>query len=343
MKRIIVFLLIVFSLCSCMADNGTEINKCYEIVYDNCGIGDYVDKVSGVDFIRELPILFSDEYQFLGWYKDKDYKVEASLNEKIETDIVLYAKWEKQNFTSQLYYSLSEDGTYYIVYGLTEEGIKDVVITNEYEGLSVKEIGEGAFMNQLMESIKIPSTVEAIDGYALSHCQNLKKVIIGSGLKEVDKYAFCNNPKLESIIVDPANKYIDSRDCCNAIIDKSSNILIKGCKTTIIPDSVVLIEKYAFYGCSELTYIVIPDSVTTINEYAFHSCTSLETIVISEKLDVINNFAFTKCESLKTIFNNSSLVFTIGEKTNGNIALYALNIYNLGEWSYQDGTPTPNN
>ena len=66
-------------------------------------------------------------------------------------------------------------------------------------------------------------------------------------------------------------------------------------------------------------------------------------IVISKRLEVINNFAFTKCESLKTIFNNSNLVFTIGEKTNGNIALYASNIYNVGEWSYQNGTPTPNN
>ena len=343
MKRIIVFLLIVFSLCSCMADNGTEINKSYEIVYDNCGIGDYVDNVSGVDYIKELPILFSDEFQFLGWYEDKDYKIEASLNEKIDADIVLYAKWEKLNFTSQLDYSLSEDGTYYIVYGLIEEGIKDVVIPSEYEGLLVKEIGEGAFMNQMIESIKVPSTVEAIDGYALSHCPNLKKVIIGSGLKEIDKYAFCNNPKLESIIVDRANNFIDSREGCNAIIDKSSNVLIKGCKTTIIPDSVVLIEKYAFYGCSELTYIVIPDSVTTINESAFHSCTSLETIVISKRLEVINNFAFTKCESLKTIFNNSNLVFNVGEKANGNIALYALNIYNIGKWSYQNGVPTPNN
>ena len=342
MKRIIVFLLIVFSLCSCMTDNGTEINKSYEIVYDNCGIGDYVDKVSGALFINELPILFSDEYQFLGWYKDKDYKVEASLNEKLETDIVLYAKWEKLNFTSQLDYGFSSDGTYYIVYGLTEEGIKDVVIPSEYEGLLVKEIGEGAFMNQMIESIKVPSTVEAIDGYALSHCPNLKKVIIGSGLKAIDKYAFCNNPKLESIIVDRANNFIDSREGCNAIIDKASNVLIKGSKTTVIPDSVVLIEKYAFYGCSELTYIVIPDSVTTINDYAFHSCTYLEMIVISKKLEAINNFAFTKCESLKTIFNNSNLVFTIGEKTNGNIALYALNIYNIGEWSYQDGVPTPN-
>lgn len=343
MKRIIVFWLIVFSLCSCMADNSTEINKSYEIVYDNCGIGDYVDKVSNVDYIKELPVLFSDEYQFLGWYKDKEYNVEASLNEKLDTDVVLYAKWEKLNFTSQLDYSLSEDGTYYIVYGLTEEGIKDVVIPSKYEGLLVKEIGEGAFMNQLIESIKIPSTVEAIDGYALSNCQNLKKVIIGSGLKEIDKYAFCNNPKLESIIVDRANNFIDSREGCNAIIDKSTNVLIKGCKTTIIPDSVVLIEKYAFYGCSELTYIVIPDSVTTINESAFHSCTSLEMIVISKRLEVINNFAFTKCQSLKTIFNNSNLVFNVGEKANGNIALYALNIYNIGEWSYQDGTPTPNN
>ena len=147
----------------------------------------------------------------------------------------------------------------------------------------------------------------------------------------------------QSIIVDRANNFIDSREGCNAIIDKASNVLIKGCKTTVIPDSVVLIEKYAFYGCSELTYIVIPDSVTTINESAFHSCTSLEMIVISKKLEVINNFAFTKCDSLKTIFNNSNLVFTIGEKANGNIALYALNIYNVGEWSYQNGTPTPNN
>ena len=50
-KRIIVFLLIVFSLCSCMADKHSEINKSYEIVYDNCGIGDYVDKVSDMDYI----------------------------------------------------------------------------------------------------------------------------------------------------------------------------------------------------------------------------------------------------------------------------------------------------
>ena len=228
---------------------------------------------------------------------------------KPEKTATLYAKWEKLSFTSQLDFGLSSDGTYYIVYGLTEEGIKDVVIPNEYEGLFIKEIGEGAFMNQMIESIKIPSTVEVIDEHAISNCKNLKKVIIGSGLKEIDKYAFCNNPKLESIIVDPANKYIDSRYGCNAIIDKPSNVLIKGCKTTVIPNSVVLIEKYAFYGCSELTYIVIPDSVTTINESAFHSCTSLETIVISEKLEVINNFAFTKCQSLKTIFNNSNLAF----------------------------------
>ena len=66
----------------------------------------------------------------------------------------------------------------------------------------------------------------------------------------------------------------------------------------------MLIEKYAFYGCSELTYIVIPDSVTTINEYAFHSCTSLEMIVISKKLEAINNFAFIimGCEAKKYEF-----------------------------------------
>ena len=43
-------------------------------IIDKKYIIEKLDKVSNVDTILDLPILFSDEYQFSGWYKDKDYK-----------------------------------------------------------------------------------------------------------------------------------------------------------------------------------------------------------------------------------------------------------------------------
>lgn len=57
------------------------------------------------------------------------------------------------------------------------------------------------------------------------------------------------------------NKYKPTTD---AIIETSSNTLVAGCKTTIIPYGVVNIRDYAFYYCEELNSISIPNSVTSI-------------------------------------------------------------------------------
>ena len=82
------------------------------------------------------------------------------------------------------------------------------------------------------------------------------------------------------IVVDKENSVYDSRDNCNEIIETTTNILIFGCKNTIIPNSVTGISGSAFYNCTGLTSIEIPNSVTGIVWSAFSGCTSLTSIYL---------------------------------------------------------------
>lgn len=74
------------------------------------------------------------------------------------------------------------------------------------------------------------------------------------------------------------NTVYDSRNNCNAIIEKSTNSLVVGCKTTIIPNTVKSVGHYAFKSCTSLTSISIPKSVINIGISAFSGCTDLKSI-----------------------------------------------------------------
>ena len=106
---------------------------------------------------------------------------------------------------------------------------------------------------------------------------------------------------------------------------------------------VTSISEGAFTDCKNLTSITIPNSVTSIGDYAFLGCSSLTSIIIPGCVTSIGDYAFYECRNLSTIYNDSSLVFTKGSAEYGDIAYYATNVYNKGEWSYVDGVPTPNN
>ena len=73
-----------------------------------------------------------------------------------------------------------------------------------------------------------------------------------------------------------------------------------------IPDSVTLIDWYAFESCSKLKSVVIGKSVETISEDAFRDCKSLEKIVIPDSVKIIKESAFFWCENLTSVdFGNS--------------------------------------
>ena len=141
--------------------------------------------------------------------------------------------------------------------------------------------------NYEFSTITIPSSVTysgdtysvtSIESYAFSKSLNLTSITIPSTITTIYEGITSGCPNLETIIVEEGNNRYDSRDNCNAIIQTSSNVLISGCKNTVIPYSVTGIFMSAFNECTGLTSITIPSGVTIIFPYAFEYCTDLTSV-----------------------------------------------------------------
>lgn len=172
---------------------------------------------------------------------------------------------------------------------------------------SVEEIGQNAFYGctELCE-ITIPNSVKRIEDSAFRFCESLTSVYIPSSVEYIMN-SFLNCPSLSHISVSPENAVYDSRDNCNAIIISETNVLVVGCKSSIIPDSVSELGGNAFYGCVGLTKIQIPDSVAEIGGACFSECDYLKELNFPEGLVSICSSAFYGCVSLTSIVLPSSL------------------------------------
>lgn len=69
----------------------------------------------------------------------------------------------------------------------------------------------------------------------------------------------------------------------------------------VIPDNVMEIGDFAFFGCKGLTSINIPNNVTNIGRYAFFDCSGLTSVTIGSGVKRIGDFAFSNCINLKRI------------------------------------------
>ena len=206
-----------------------------------------------------------------------------------------------------------------LAYITVEEGNKvydsrdncNAIIDTEYNSLivgckntiipaSVTAISQGAFNGSTgLTSIEIPSRVKYIGPGAFASC-GLTSITIPKSVSDIGEVAFKSCKNLSSIIVEEGNTTFDSRDNCNAVIYTKTNVLISGCKSTVIPNTVTAIGKRAFEGYETLTEITISNSVTTIAENAFyHTC--IESLHIPSSVTTIGSQAFGHCYKLKTI------------------------------------------
>ncbi len=154
-----------------------------------------------------------------------------------------------------------------------------------------------------IQTFEFGNEVERIPASLCEGLSGLTSVTIPNSVTEIGIAAFGDCSGLLEISVNSDNKTFDSRNNCNAIIQTSSNILVAGCKNTVIPNSVTKIGDGAFWRCTGLTSVTIPNSVTEIGLVAFSGCTGLTSVTIPNSVTEIGIGAFAFCDSLTNIYS----------------------------------------
>ncbi len=202
--------------------------------------------------------------------------------------------WEEQS--EGLAYTLSSDGTYYIVSCGTCTDSK-VIIPTKHEGLPVKAIGDEAFKDcTTITSVVIPSCITSIGKSAFSDCEYLREVYIS------DLVAWCNIT-------------FGGNNSSNPLYEAGRLFLNGECvDNLVIPSTITEIKPYTFCGIA-VSNIQISEGVTVIGNSAFveglvhRGIFADATITIPASVTSIGDNAFSDRENTRniTICNNSQL------------------------------------
>ena len=191
-----------------------------------------------------------------------------------------------------LKYTLSSDGTYYIVSGIGTCTDYYLRIPSTYQGLPVKEIGSKAFIRcSGITLVDIPDSITSIGSSAFDSCTGLTSLTIPDSVTNIGSGAFTKCTGFTSFTIPESVTTIGS----------SAFQSCTGLTSIAIPESVTSIGNSTFSGCTGLTSIAIPEGVSSIGNSTFSGCTGLTTIAIPESVTSIGNNAFQGCAGLTAI------------------------------------------
>lgn len=136
-----------------------------------------------------------------------------------------------------------------------------------------------------LENVKILSKLASFNTGIFYNCSALKRLEVAAS-KELCSTQFPLNfngcDSLMELVVTDEDENVKSDNNC--IIDKKNNRLIRGCKSSVIPDYIAEIGSRAFSGCSGLERVVIPCGVTKIGDMAFAKCNDLVYFVMPDSV-----------------------------------------------------------
>ena len=130
---------------------------------------------------------------------------------------------------------------------------------------SADQYGKGGALNQMivLEEVKLPETLENIQGGTFYGCKELRTVNSPSALKELGMNVFGECTNLTSFKL-PRNL----TTIPGGLFSKCTNLVMTDGD---LPDGVEVIETNAFQGCKQVTFSIIPATLTKIRDSGFAS------------------------------------------------------------------------
>ena len=184
-------------------------------------------------------------------------------------------------------FTLSDDGTYYILTGLHDipstKKIGKMIVPDQYNGLPIKEIDSNVFgLIDREIDISIPKTMNRVDtGFSYYiYPRRLGKVFYRGTLED-----WCTNvcfKEGESNYVRLSDKFL--------LLDEKNNFYEP--TEITISGNIKEIGDYQFYYMRGLKKVTISEGVTSIGENAFKYCDKLETVEISKSVKRFAAYAF---------------------------------------------------
>jgi len=184
------------------------------------------------------------------------------------------------------------------------DDVQHIVIEQNITG-----VGIWAFKDcKNLTSVSFPATLTKIDGNSFDYCTKLSSIDIPASVTYICQNSFQGCSSLSSITVQPGNMTYSSAD--GVLFDKNKTTLVicpPGKQGNYsIPSSVEIIGMIAFHKCEKLGTVTIPNSVTVIENYAFMGA-GISDLTIPEGVKSIGLAAFQGCINMTAVSIPASL------------------------------------
>ena len=188
-------------------------------------------------------------------------------------------------------------------------GIKKIELPEGLEKIS----GEAFSGCTAITEIKLPTKVKQVGYRAFENCGELGKITLNEGLESIGS-GFLSKTAVKEIIIPKTVTGMSSalsgaesltkvtfesgmeRIPSSALSDTGSTV-----KEVSIPETVMAIGSFAFYGCTGLTEIKLPGKLKEIEGIAFKGCKGISEIELPGSLEKIGNEAFSGCTAITEI------------------------------------------
>ena len=198
-------------------------------------------------------------------------------------------------------------------------------------------IGESAFegCNTLYHTV-IPESVKNVYKKAYYKCKKMRDYVLSEGLEYVGEYAFACNERLKYLKIPDSvvqlSRFAFYGDTILETVDISDN------------SSLRRLGMQVFSGCG-LTEFRVPSCVTSIAQYAFEDCRRLKkiTFAANSQLENMTAYFFNGCDSIQEIIfeEGSSLVSVPAHALHGLTDLYRIDfgsaqITNIDNYAFRN-------